>query len=535
MNASKFFTLLFLLVVSSALKTWGQGLDGAAREAFVQKAIQFRKEENYMAAVQQLDSILAKNPKDAGILLFKGDLKLQGKLFNDAVGTYKELLLLDYEKTTAQINLSYALFMNHHPAKALHYAAEAWRQNPKNTNAIVNHFNAMLWNSQTKEAARFLNEQDSLIGPAQRLVLKARLYTTSGNYTSGLAYYDSLVRAYPDKNYLKEYSEVLLGKKEIKRSGETMKANEALFTANEYAAFTQKLKAAQIWNAGTEFVYFSDVAKNTRIENTAWLQQSDGGMFRFRLSAGTSSITSAESQKTTAQFGHVTVNERFSRAWSGQTDVHLQVIKPENSPAFNGVTSKQTLQYQPNDRRMVGLVYSSDILNYTASLLEKNIRSDNFGYVTHILLTGKTGVFSQGSFGTLTDGNQRYQFFGSLYHLFRTEPTVKAGVNVSAVHYKDNAITNYFSPNRYFSSEVFTDYSTALPNLAKYYVQLQGAAGVQQIENNNWEPAFRFQSEIGFRSSHFETGLKYQTSNVASAAGTGYSFNWFTLRLVWKW
>lgn len=531
----KSFTLLLLIILSSTLSAQAQPLDGAQREAFVQKAIQLRKAENYTAAIQQLDSILAKNPKDAGILLFKGDLKLQSKLFGEAVDTYKELLLLDYEKTTAQINLSYALFMNHHPAKALHYAAEAWSQNPKNTNAIVNHFNAMLWNIQTKEAARFLNQQAELLSPAQRLVLKARLYTTSGNYTSGLACYDSLVRFYPNKHYVEEYSEVLLGKKEIKRSGETMKANEALFSASEYATFTQKLKAAQVWNAGTEFVYFSDVAKNTRMETIAWLQQKDGGMFRFRLSAGNSSITSVEGQKTMSQFGHVTVNERFSQVWSGQTDIHLQLIKPEDGPAFNGVTSKQTLQYQPNDRRMVGLVYSSDILNYTASLLNKNIRSNNLGYVTHMLVTGKTGVFSQGSYGTLTDGNQRFQFFGSLYHLFRTEPTLKAGVNVSAVHYTDNTITSYFSPNRYISSEVFTDYSTALPHLAKYYVQLQGAAGVQQIEDHGWEPAFRFQSEIGFRSSHFETGLKYQTSNVATAAGTGYSFNWLTLRLVWKW
>ncbi len=529
------FILILLLAGTSALSTQAQSLDGAQREGFVQKALQFRKSENYAAAIQQLDSILAKNPKDAGILLFKGDLKLQSNLFNDAVNTYKELLLLDFEKTTVQINLSYALFMNHHPAQALYYAAQAWSQNPKSTNAIVNHFNAMLWNIQTKEATRFLDQQADLLSPAQRLVLKARLYTTGGNYTSGLAYYDSLVRAYPDKNYLKEYSEVLLGKKEIKRSGETMKANEALFSASEYTTFTQKLKATQVWNAGTELVYFSDVAKNTRIETMGWLQQNDGRMFRFRLSAGNSSITSADGQKTTAQFGHVTVNERFGLAWSGQTDVHLQLIKPEAGPAFSGITSKQTLQYQPNDRRMVGLVYSSDILNYTASLLEKNIRSDNLGYVTHILLTGKTGIFSQGSFGALNDGNQRYQFFGSLYHLFRTEPTVKAGINVSAVHYSDNCVTAYFSPNRYFSSEVFTDYSTTLPGLPRYYLQLQGGGGVQQIEANGWESAFRFQSEVGFRSSHFETGLKYQTSNVASAAGTGYSFNWYTFRLLWKW
>ena len=536
MNRNKltFLSIIFLGILFS-LETTCQTLSGEEREKYIQKASQFRKGEDYRSAIQQLDSILLHNPNDSGILLFKGDLKLQSKLFKDAVETYKLLLPLKYEPTITQINLSYALFMNHHPAKALTYAAQAWSQNKTNTNAIVNHFNAMLWNSKTKEADRFLKKQEQLLSPAQKLVLRARLHTTSGNYTKGLGYYDSLVRAFPDKNYLQEYSEVLLGKKEIKLSRETMQANEKLFSANEYNAFTQKMRAVVMQNAGTEFVYFKDVAKNVRIENSIWYQQRDGVMFRFRVGAGTSAITSVQGDRTTAQYGHITVNERFSLAWSGQTDVHLQQIKPEGSDAFSGLTGRQTIQYQPNDRRMIGLSYNSDILNYTASLLEKNIRSDNIGYVTHILLTGKTGIFSQGSFGTLTDKNERYLFFGSLYHLFRTEPTLKAGLNFSALHYSDSSIKNYFSPNQYLSTELFTDFSTPLPNLSRFYLQIQAAAGMQKIEEQNWDPAYRFQTELGMRLNHFETGLKYQTSNVASAVGTGYKFDWFTLRFMWKW
>lgn len=534
MNANYFIAAILVFFVSVQTIS-AQGLDGAKREAFVQKALQLRKEENYAAAIQQLDSILAKNPKDAGILLFRGDLKLQSQRFQDAVDTYKSLLPLNFETTTARINLSYALFMNHHPAKALQFAAEAWGKDTSNTSAVTNYINAMLWNSQTSEAAVFLKAQGNKLSTMHRLVLQARLYTTSGDYTRGLALYDSLARTYPDKNYVKEYAEVLLGKREIQRSEAAMKASEPLFTASEYVGYRQKLAATQLQNAGTEFVYFSDVAKNTRIENIGWYQQREGVRYRFRLSAGTSTITSAEGDKTISQFGHVTVNERFNLAWSGLTDVHLQVIKPQGSDSFMGVTGKQTIQYQPNDRRMVGLVYSSEILNYTANLLDKNIRSDNVGYVAHILFTGKTGVYTQGSFGALTDKNQRYQFFGSLYHLFRTDPTLKAGINLSALHYTDNTVTSYFSPDRFLNSEVFVDYSAGVPNMARFFLQVQAAAGCQQINDQPWEKAARFQSEISFRTYHFETGLKYQTSNVASAVGAGYAFNWLTLRLMWKW
>jgi hypothetical protein len=532
-----FLSIIFVFInfYSVAQKNEQIPLTAEKREQFIQRAIQLRKEENFSAAIMQLDSILLFNSKDAGILLFKGDLKLQSKLYGEAVETYKVLLPLNYEKTITQINLSYALFMNHQPANALSFAQKAWSENKTNNNAIVNYFNAMLWNIKTKEASSFLKAQDSLLTPAQKLVLKARLYTTSGNYNEGLNYYQNLVQTYPEKYYVQEYAEVLLGKKEINLSSVTMQNAKNLFSENEYKAYEQKLKATKQQNAGTEMIFFKDVADNIRIENNIWWQQNENRKYRFRLSAGSSVYTSAMNEKTTEQFGHIHINEKWSRAWSGETDLHLQIIQASSGEQFAGVTGQQSVKYQPNDRRMFGAYYSSEILNYTASILGKNIVSNNAGYILHIMLSGKTGFYSQGSTGFLSDKNQRYQFFGSFYHLFRTEPTLKAGLNFSGLHYTDSTIKTYFSPNRYLNTEVFADYSTALPMLSKFYLQLQTAAGIQQIENGKWEPAFRFQTELGIRLKHLETSLKYQASNVASNTGTGYKFNWYTLRVMWRW
>jgi hypothetical protein len=521
------------IVLNADAKASDQAMSPEVREQHIQKASQLRKLEDYGAAIMQLDSILLYQPTDAPILLFKGDLQLQSRLFSAAAGTYKQLLLLNYEQTITKINLSYALFMGHQPVNALFYAKDAWETSKTNTNAVVNYFNALLWNMKTNEAADFLKQQK--LSASQMLVLQARLFTTSGNYTKGLHYYDSLVTSYPDKYYIQEYAEVLLGKKEMLLSSQTMKSGEHYFTANEYQSFTRKLKAARLQYAGTELVYFSDVAKNTRVENIAFWQQGDGQTYRFAIKAGISTITSAQNEKTNAQFANVNINERWSKAWSGQTEVFIQRIQPGLDPAFSAILGKQTVQYQPNDRRMFGLSYSTDILNYTAALFGKNIRSNNFGYVTHLLLTGKTGVYSQGSFGSLTDNNQKFQFFGSLYHLFRTEPTLKAGLNLSVLHFTDNAVKNYFSPDQYLSTEIFTDYSTALPNLSKFYLQVQAAAGIQKIEQENWQPAFRLQTELGLRLTNFETSLKYQSGNVSASSGTGYQYKQIVCRLAWKW
>ena len=172
--------ILFVVLAFAAVNTTAQStiakkeLSSEARELYIQKANQYRKEENYAAALMQLDSILAANPADAGILLYKGDLKLQSNLFSDAVETYKQLLPLNFEATITRINLSYALFMNHQPAKALQFAKLAWEKDRSNTNAIVNYFNAMLWNIKTKEAGDFLQQQMPFLTQAQVLVLKAR-------------------------------------------------------------------------------------------------------------------------------------------------------------------------------------------------------------------------------------------------------------------------------------------------------------------------------------------------------------------------
>lgn len=525
---------MFCLLQKNARAQTAAALQGDVREQFVQRALQLRKEENYSGAITQLDSILKYNAADAPILLFKGDLQLQQKQFGNAANTYQILLPLKYETTIATINLSYALFMNHQPAKALQFARQAWQQNKTSNSAVVNYFNALLWNIKTKEAAVFLKQQTSLLTAAQQLVLKARLYTTSGNYKSGLQYYDSLVKTYPDKYYVQEYAEVLLGKKEIAQSQHTMQNARQLFSTNEYNAYLQKVTPTTLQNAGTEFVYFKDVAKNTRIESNIWWQQSEKRRYRFRINAGTSSITDVLNQKTTGTYGQLHIDERWNKAWSGETDVRLQIIKPQTA-SFSALTGTQTIKYQPNDRRMIGVSLSTDILNFTADIFGKNIRSTNAGYVTHILLSGKTGFFSQGSAGFISDKNQRYLMFASLYRLFRTEPTFKTGINFSALHFSNSNIKTYFSPNRYFNTEVFADYSTALPMLSKFYLQAQAAGGMQQIEKQLWQSALRLQTEIGLRLKQFETSLKYQTSNAASSTGTGYKFNWFTLRAMYKW
>jgi len=559
MKYAKIFLLISILFSNYSYSQDKEKLDPLKpeiRENYIQKAAELRKQEKYNEAIGKIDSILLKNPKDAPMLLFKGDMLLQAHRFPDAAEDYRKIIPLNYQKTICQINLSYAEFMSHKTGNALKDAKAAWIGNPTNVNATINYFNAQLWNIKVKEAAAFLDKQKDSLSKAQLLVLKARLFTTAGDYRKGLSYYAQLVRSYPDKNYIMEYSEVLLGKKEWKPSYDTVLRHRKDFTPSEYNGFMDKYKGLKRQLVGTEWVYFKDGGENSRVSSSAWWQDHDGKVYRAGLRAGISEYSSPNGNTTGKRFDntfsnfiHGEITERWNLAWSGKSEADLQNIHSDTDPSFTGLTWKQTVQYQPHDRRMIGAYLSSQFIDWTATILSRRIRVNTLGYITHILVSGHTGIYSQGGIGFLSDTshNKSYQFFGSIYHLFRTEPTLKVGLNLTLVHYSNphdlqlsSLVTTDksldYAPSFYRSLEVFGDYSTALPNLSKFYLKLQGGAGIQKFDSQGLTTNHRASVELGTHLNHWDAYIRYQNSNASSLPGVvGYQFNWLVGGLVYKW
>ena len=530
-TAFKLIGFLAIILSPFAANAQDSALDPAKREQYIKQATQLRSEENYGGAIAQLDSILNHNEKDAQILLFKGDLCLQKQDFNQAVDVYSKLVPLDYERTIAQVNLSYALFMSKKPSKALSAAYDAWDQDRSSKNAVVNYFNALLWNIKTKDAEAFLEENLSIVDPDQVLVMKARLSTTAGNYSDGLAYYDTLVQKYPKAPYIQEFAEVMIGKKQWGNSQALVDEYDSTLSVSQKQRIEGLLNQGNTQSAGIEVGYFADVAQNTRTEQSIFWQNQFSAPVQVGVRVGANQVKDATNQVTKSTFVAASVSRVWSPAWQSRSEIMVQQISPEETDSFTGVTGKFETKYQPNDRRMFGLNYSSDILNFTADLLGKDIRSHNLGYVTHLMLDGKTGFYSQGSFGMLNDQNSRIQFFGSVYRLLRTEPTLKTGVNFSALSFTDSETTLYFAPEQFLSTEIFVDYSTPMPLISKLALKVQAAAGLQQIEHLGWDPSFRAEAEFNYRFKGYDLGLKGQFSNVAASSGTGYKFQYFTFRV----
>jgi tetratricopeptide (TPR) repeat protein len=340
----RFIVLIFFL---SALKGLAQDVVEAMsyekREGFIQKASELRASGNYTEAGTMLDSILVKNPEDAPILLFKGDLMLQANNFQKAIETYSKLLPLGFEPSTVKINLSYALFMNHKPGPALVEAKGAWEGEPTAKNAVVNYFNALLWNTKTREAGEFLESQKDLLDSADVLVLKARLESTSGNYMEGLVYYDSLCHSFPNKHYVKEYSDVLLAKGQAEKAILVFEKNNDLFSEKELNAFNSKIKNREKVSAGTRFSLFNDIGGNVRHSGEFLFQLPEAKTYQLRGSAGRSNLSSIYGGNVQTNFVHGQLKENWGRGITGETDIHFLQIKPGTGASYGGLTGSKAL------------------------------------------------------------------------------------------------------------------------------------------------------------------------------------------------
>lgn len=531
--------LIFFLLCGGISSVFAQNtiatkLSAEQKEQWLQKALSFRQQERYDTAIQYCDSILNADPKDGPIQLLKGDLMLQAGKYKLAGEVYTALDEQDFENTIVKINLSYALFMAHHPAQALKFANLAWKGNSSNQNAIVNYFNAMLWNSQTAAADHFLNNQQSLLSPDQLLVLQARLASSSGDYQSGFKFYKQLIEGTHNKFHVKEYVGVLLAKKDFKTAKEVYLQAGTEFSPEEQKQNMQQLKAYSKPNVGSEYIYFNDIAKNTRSEQVVWWQQGETNALQLGLRFGFSKLNNAASMSLSNAFGNISVNTRVNAAIQGRTSITLQQTNEMSQQSFSTLVISQLIKYQPNDRRMIGLTYTTQTLDFTSELLKKRIRSHDVGYITHVMFDGKNGVYSEGGVSFLADGNRRLLSFGSLYHLFRTQPILKVGLNASFVHFSKQIPLNYFSPNQFYNTEVFLDYGGNLPFVPKATIQFQAAYGQQKIEQQNWQGAIRMNVELGYPYRKYNTTLKYQTSNAASAIGTGYRYQKFSMAVSRK-
>lgn len=201
-----------------------------------------------------------------------------------------------------------------------------------------------------------------------------------------------------------------------------------------------------------------------------------------------------------------------------------------NADAFTNFLTDVALNIKAFKLQVLDVGFKRQIENFNAALLERELIQNSY-YLNYNLSTNfNFGWYTQYIYTSQSDENTRNLFFTSLYYTISKDPSFKVGVNYQHISFKDQVPTIYFSPERFNVIEVFVD---LLKNQNTTWIySLNGAAGLQFIEDNKAQNAFRIQGKFGHTfSSRFSANIYGQYSDIASATAAGFNYTEIGLQL----
>lgn len=180
--------------------------------------------------------------------------------------------------------------------------------------------------------------------------------------------------------------------------------------------------------------------------------------------------------------------------------------------------------------------YKRDIQNFNADLINEEILGDNFYLNYNIATNFKLGWFTQYFFTSQSDNNQRNLLFTSLYYNFLSKPILKGGFNFQYISFKNQVPDIYFSPSKFHAYEVFIDFLQDEKSIEakQIFYTLTAATGFQFIEDDAKQATYRVQAKFGYKiSDRLLINVFGGTSNIASAAASGFTYTEFGFRIKW--
>ncbi len=204
--------------------------------------------------------------------------------------------------------------------------------------------------------------------------------------------------------------------------------------------------------------------------------------------------------------------------------------------SYNQFSTNIAFQIKPLNLHNVEIGFSKQLENFNADLLNRQIVNDNY-YINYNINTNfNFGWFNQYFLTQLSDGNQRNLFFTSLYYNFISSPVLKGGFNYQYITFAQQVPAIYFSPEKFQNTEIFLELLKD-ENIVKpknWFYWINGATGLQFIDDNDSQFTYRLQSKLGYKfSSRFLLHVFGQHTNIASATVAGFKFTNIGITLKW--
>ena len=178
-------------------------------------------------------------------------------------------------------------------------------------------------------------------------------------------------------------------------------------------------------------------------------------------------------------------------------------------------------QFKVNDSHYLSLSLNHQTQAYTIEMAQAELTTTGVKLTHHFSRIHYPGVYFQAGFDRWSNDNAQWNTFISLYTFITRRPILKTGINVSAMGFSNNMDQLYFSPSIYTSGEAFLQLEKNDPR-KKWLYFLEGAYGIQRIEDQTLQSTMRLKAQIGYRvtnSLSIRVEGFYNTSATTSIAG----------------
>lgn len=493
----------------------------------------------------EAESLLKENLKlfkdDKDTLLNLANLYLISKRIEDAKATYNILAQNPENEISALNGLALVSHLNSKDKEALILSTAAYEKlTAETTKDIIKQtterfIQALIWNTKFKSAETLINDLIEL-KPNENwvLALRATLNIYKSNFKKSVSDYNQIL-----KNDSTSF-DGNLGKANALKALERF--DDAYTSAENTLDFYTKQKDAtqfikQLNNSFTPFVqskllYSFDNGNNEAhaVQNAINFPISTKLKVLANYNYRTTSNKITDSEATANDFSvgldYMLYPQITFKGLAGITSVDTKF------DAFTNLVSDISFNIKSFKLQVLDLGYRRQTENFNAELLERQLIQNSY-YLNYNLSTNfNLGWYSQYIYTSQSDENIRNLFFTSLYYNISRDPAFKVGINYQYISFKDQVPNIYFSPERFNVVEIFVDLLKNQNTTWPY--SLNAAAGLQFIESNKAQNAFRIKGDIGHVfSSRFTANIYGQYSDIASATAAGFNYTEIGLQLKW--
>lgn len=529
-----------LRFVEKALEVQAGNLNALVSQKFMRlgKASLLVNDGKFDEALLLYQLILQQNPNDIDALMNKSQALMTAKRYDEAKIVYQQLVSIPEKKVDGLLGLSQVASSQKFPKIALQWANQAvmYADSTSFLKANLGKVNALGWNKDFKGAFSLLENLKQKY-PSNLEVLSGfgRINIWSKGFAKGAKVYQELLEKQPSSfdgnlGYADANHAQGLDNESFKYVRKTLG-----YYANQRDAlqFLERLHIAHDPTISTHTYFSSDNGKNQSQNYLIKATFDPTPLLRTHIAYYQRVAENVAANDAT---GRLQI-QQYSAGAEYRINGFLKVgsrVSLLQSPKKNFLIGDITTEWKLGKFQILELNYTEEFQNFTAGLIDRNLKMKNFTANYNLSLPSKLGVYSQLIHTQISDNNTRNLLFTSFYYDIKQSPVLKAGVNFSTFSFKNQVPSVYFSPDIFKGYELFMAAENTNEPTAKWLYQATVAGGLQKISTEDFQGIYRFDIKSGVRFNNRLWAMAYfMRSNSAASSVQGFTYNEWGLKARW--